>query len=188
MVVNLFKAADHVEFSSRLRSNSADQMPHSGLHSVTHGSLRRKARRRRGGLDHHRPHQCVCRTLYSLSNSLFLVTPFDVVKTRLQTQPSRPRLQLLFPDTCCQPIQSAPCVRKPLPFIRSMSSLAPSYPGEVVCIWKNGVFKTEQVNGFYDAVRHVWRAEGLRGLWKGAGTSLCVIISDFLVCCDDSDK
>lgn len=31
---------------------------------------------------------------------------------------------------------------------------------------------TERVNGFWDAVRHVFRAEGVRGLWKGAGTTL----------------
>jgi len=45
---------------------------------------------------------------------------------------------------------------------------------EVVCVWEGGVFKTERVNGFYDAIRHVWRAEGARGLWKGVGTSLII--------------
>jgi len=53
-----------------------------------------------------------------------------------------------------------------------MSSLSPPLSGEMVCIWQNGIFKTERVIGFYDAVRHVWRAEGMRGLWKGAGTTL----------------
>jgi len=43
-----------------------------------------------------------------------------------------------------------------------------------VCVWENGVFKTERVNGFLDAVKHVWRAEGVRGLWKGAGTTLVI--------------
>lgn len=43
---------------------------------------------------------------------------------------------------------------------------------EVVCVWDHGVFRTERVNGFLDAVKHVWRAEGIAGLWKGAGTTL----------------
>ena len=53
-----------------------------------------------------------------------------------------------------------------------MSSLARSIPQEIVCVWDHGVLRTERVNGFYDAVRHVWRVEGLKGLWKGAGTTL----------------
>ncbi|KAH8835897.1 mitochondrial carrier domain-containing protein [Flagelloscypha sp. PMI_526] len=99
------------------------------------------------------------------------MTPFDVVKTRLQTQPpahSQPRS--LFPKapiTCCQPPNVA-CVRK-------MSSLAHvSVSSDVVCIWDHGVFRTERVNGFSDAIRHVWRAEGFPGLWKGAGTTLLI--------------
>ncbi|KAJ7597098.1 mitochondrial carrier domain-containing protein [Mycena floridula] len=97
------------------------------------------------------------------------MTPFDVVKTRLQTQPPQP--QHLFPrhplKTCCQP--------NPVQCVRNMSSLARSLTHEeLVCVWENGVFKTERVNGFFDAVRHVWRAEGIRGLWKGAGTSLVI--------------
>ncbi|KAJ3506280.1 hypothetical protein NLJ89_g6962 [Agrocybe chaxingu] len=80
------------------------------------------------------------------------MTPFDVVKTRLQTQP---------PET-------PGC-------IRNMSSLAVrSLPTEVVCVWEAGFMKTERVNGFFDAVRHVWRAEGVRGLWKGAATTLVI--------------
>jgi solute carrier family 25, member 39/40 len=57
-----------------------------------------------------------------------------------------------------------------------MSSFARPMATEVVCVWEGGVFKTERVNGFYDAIRHVWRAEGARGLWKGVGTSLLVTI------------
>jgi len=100
------------------------------------------------------------------------MTPFDVVKTRLQTQPP-PRPQPLFPqpppNVCCQPSSSnAVCVRR-------MSSLArSSLEGDVVCIWDHGMFRTERVNGFFDAFRHVWRAEGMSGLWKGAGTSLLI--------------
>jgi len=41
-----------------------------------------------------------------------------------------------------------------------------------VCVWDHGVWRRERVNGFYDAVKHVVRAEGLRGLWKGAGTTM----------------
>ncbi|KAL0951104.1 hypothetical protein HGRIS_007841 [Hohenbuehelia grisea] len=99
------------------------------------------------------------------------MTPFDVIKTRLQTQP--PQHQPLFPrppqNSCCQPT-SAACVR-------NMSSLArplTTAGEELVCVWDHGVFRTERVNGFLDAVRHVWRAEGLKGLWKGAGTTLVI--------------
>ncbi|TFK77042.1 mitochondrial carrier [Pluteus cervinus] len=97
------------------------------------------------------------------------MTPFDVVKTRLQTQPPVPKR--LFPrpplNTCCQNPQLSSCTR-------GMSSLARPLAAEVVCVWEHGVFRTERVNGFLDAVRHVWRAEGLPGLWKGVGTSLVI--------------
>ncbi|KAJ7706111.1 mitochondrial carrier domain-containing protein [Mycena rosella] len=77
------------------------------------------------------------------------MTPFDVVKTRLQTQPVQ-------------------CIRK-------MSSLARPLAAEnLVCVWDHGFLKAEPVNGFSDAVRHVWRAEGMRGLWKGVGTTLVI--------------
>ncbi|KDQ63685.1 hypothetical protein JAAARDRAFT_29709 [Jaapia argillacea MUCL 33604] len=98
------------------------------------------------------------------------MTPFDVVKTRLQTQPARPPPQLFPrppPNTCCQPAH--------MPCVRNMSSLArPLVAEELVCVWDHGVFRTERVNGFYDAVKHVWRAEGVAGLWKGAGTTLLI--------------
>lgn len=94
------------------------------------------------------------------------VTPFDVVKTRLQTQP--PQQQPLFPrpppNTCCQSAHSVQCIRK-------MSSIARSFTSDV-CVWDAGVFRSERVNGFTGAIQHVWRAEGIRGLWKGVGTSL----------------
>ncbi|KAG7099277.1 hypothetical protein E1B28_001136 [Marasmius oreades] len=97
------------------------------------------------------------------------MTPFDVVKTRLQTQ--RPAPEPLFPrpppNMCCRPGQ--------LQCVRNMSSYARTLAGEeFVCVWENGVFKTERVNGFLDAIRHVVRAEGVRGLWKGAGTTLVI--------------
>lgn len=55
-----------------------------------------------------------------------------------------------------------------------MSSMAISRlsSSEIVCVWDRGVWRQERVNGFCDAVKHVVRAEGVRGLWKGAGTSL----------------
>lgn len=95
------------------------------------------------------------------------VTPFDVVKTRLQTQPP-PRPAPLFPN----PPPNMCCRASPATCVRNMSSLVSAVEGEVVCIWEQGVYRTERVNGFFDAVKHVWRAEGLAGLWKGAGTSL----------------
>ncbi|KIK94912.1 hypothetical protein PAXRUDRAFT_827523 [Paxillus rubicundulus Ve08.2h10] len=95
------------------------------------------------------------------------MTPFDVVKTRLQTQPKKPLLSHPPPNKCCQP-SSMPCVR-------NMSSFArPFTAEEVVCVYDHGVLRKERVNGFLDAVRHVVRAEGIRGLWKGAGTSLLI--------------
>ena len=58
-----------------------------------------------------------------------------------------------------------------------MSSLArAAQPEELVCVWDHGTLRTERVTGFADAVRKVWKAEGVRGLWKGAGTTLCVLL------------
>jgi len=98
------------------------------------------------------------------------MTPFDVVKTRLQTQlPPLVSSTRLPPSStlCCQP-SGKPCVR-------NMSSYArPLATEELVCVWENGILRAERVNGFSDAVRHVWRAEGMRGLWKGAGTTLLI--------------
>ncbi|TFY83582.1 hypothetical protein EWM64_g432 [Hericium alpestre] len=104
------------------------------------------------------------------------MTPFDVVKTRLQTQRPASSSGLPFPkpppNACCQPANT-PCVRGLN--ARAMSSLAAqAVQEEVVCIWDHGQLRKERVNGFSDAVLHVVRAEGLRGLWKGAGTSLVI--------------
>lgn len=54
-----------------------------------------------------------------------------------------------------------------------MSSLARAiHPEELVCLWDHGKLRAERVTGFADAVRKVWHFEGVRGLWKGAGTTL----------------
>lgn len=98
------------------------------------------------------------------------MTPFDVVKTRLQTQPPKAKSHQLF----ARPPQNACCQPNNVPCVRGMSSLAiPAFNrSEVVCVWDHGILRQERVNGFYDAVKHVVRAEGLRGLWKGAGTTM----------------
>ena len=108
------------------------------------------------------------------------MTPFDVVRTRLQTQlPVAKGVVPPLPDpsACCQP-GNAPCVRGvPKASHRYMSSLAAgrhALSEQIVCLWDGSIMRTEHVSGFRDAVEHVWRAEGLRGLWKGAGTSLYV--------------
>ncbi|KAF7306980.1 hypothetical protein MIND_00490800 [Mycena indigotica] len=95
------------------------------------------------------------------------MTPFDVVKTRLQTQQPLPVRARPLPNVCCQP-SNVQCVRQ-------MSTFARSFTAEqIVCVWDHGVFRAEPVSGFTDAVRHVWRAEGIRGLWKGVGTTLVI--------------
>lgn len=102
------------------------------------------------------------------------MTPFDVVKTRLQTQaPAGPSFRGSS-QLCCTP-SNAHCVR-------NMSSLARAASSEnVVCLWENGTLKTERVAGFSDAVAKVLRTEGVRGLWKGVGTTLFVFLSFFFV-------
>ncbi|KAF8741680.1 mitochondrial carrier family, partial [Rhizoctonia solani] len=120
------------------------------------------------------------------------VTPFDLIKTRLQTQPTatvapptlfpRPPLQAKagvssgLASSCCRP-SSLPCVR-------NISSLAAAYPSHasipghsesLVCLW-DGTWRTERVKGFWDAVVKVSRSEGIAGLWKGVGTSLTIAV------------
>ena len=60
-----------------------------------------------------------------------------------------------------------------------MSSLAISAfnRSDVVCVWDHGVLRQERVHGFYDAIKHVVRVEGLKGLWKGAGTTMFAFIA-----------
>lgn len=100
----------------------------------------------------------------SMATSLSM-TPFDVVKTRLQTQPKEPLFSRPPLNKCCQPSH--------IQCVRNISSLARPLE-EVVCVYDHGILRRERVNGFLDAIRHIWRHEGIRGLWKGAGTSLLI--------------
>ncbi|KAH7104147.1 mitochondrial carrier [Auriculariales sp. MPI-PUGE-AT-0066] len=114
--------------------------------------------------------------------TVLTMTPFDVVKTRLQTQPP-PAPQPLFPhppapSRCCQP-SGVPCVRQMSTY--AMRAAPPSYSSlaaaeEVVCLWDHGQMRSERVTGFTDAVSKVWRTEGTRGLWKGVGTSFVIAV------------
>lgn len=104
------------------------------------------------------------------------MTPFDVVKTRLQTQPVQEKS--LFPVRSTKPVCNSnieACARAGC--TRQMSSLARNMAREqllCVCVWDQGVARSERVTGFADAIRRVWHAEGVRGLWKGAGTGLVI--------------
>lgn len=105
--------------------------------------------------------------------TVLTMTPFDVVKTRLQTQPP-PRPAPLFPTPptasgCCQP-NGMPCVRPMSTYARAALS------DEVVCLWDHGHMRAERVTGFGDAIAKVWRIEGMRGLWKGVGTSFVIAV------------
>jgi len=120
------------------------------------------------------------------------MTPFDVIKTRLQTQPplSVTKPSLLFPippkGTCCQNTP-ANCVRSLHTFSLSpgshtMTSLWDVKPrvigdrSQTVCLWDGTRSTVQRVNGFWDAVLRVWTTEGYRGLWKGVGTTLLIAV------------
>ncbi|KAG8856352.1 hypothetical protein FRB96_006503 [Tulasnella sp. 330] len=130
------------------------------------------------------------------------MTPFDVIKTRMQTQPSSHSSssgagplasRLNTAAVCCQPAHStAPCIRSYSSLALSSSSNASSYsvasrfgfdfrpnghPAQVVCVWdRQGVKHSERVTSFWDAARKVWKMEGVRGLWKGVGTTLVIAV------------
>jgi solute carrier family 25 protein 39/40 len=95
----------------------------------------------------------------------FPVTPFDVVKTRLQTQ--LPEVKSLS--------SSAPFHAPSLAAnARHLSTLSGSIPQHLVnaYVLDHSIIKAERGSGFADAIKHVVRAEGVRGLWKGVGTSM----------------
>ncbi|KAF8311007.1 mitochondrial carrier [Clavulina sp. PMI_390] len=121
------------------------------------------------------------------------MTPFDVIKTRLQTQPvppsPLPRLRptsspLLFPrisePVCCQPSPDD-CVRRLHTF-----SLRPSkqshrwyqtaVQSQIICLWDGNTYQNRPVRGFRDAAWQIWRIEGSRGLWKGLGPTLAIAV------------
>jgi len=117
------------------------------------------------------------------------VTPFDVVKTRLQTQvPNQPTPGALqacsHPPhfTCSKNVSSL--ARRNItmaayssnfpppttPFFRP--SARPVPPEICVCLYEHGMVRSQRVAGFWDALLTVARYEGVRGLWKGLGTTL----------------
>ena len=118
------------------------------------------------------------------------VTPFDVVKTRLQTQlPHKPTPGAL--QTCSQPPHST-CSRNMSSLARrsiSMAAYSPCNPPTpitpffrpstwpvpsdiCVCLYEHGKMRSQKVAGFWNALFAVARYEGVRGLWKGLGTTL----------------
>ncbi|KAG8905645.1 hypothetical protein FRB99_008486 [Tulasnella sp. 403] len=136
-----------------------------------------------------------------------VVTPFDVIKTRLQTQPIKPASSSSVGSSqnpnvkatagnpvCCQPPTSnIPCVRQystlTIPssstsyvnrfeFRSNMNMWHSAAPRpQVVCLWDSeGIPRSERVTGFWDATLKVTRAEGVRGLWKGVGTTLVMAV------------
>ncbi|KAG6381225.1 hypothetical protein JVT61DRAFT_5628 [Boletus reticuloceps] len=93
------------------------------------------------------------------------MTPFDVVKTRLQTQPKESLLSRTVSTRCCQP-PNVPCVR-------NMSSLVHTFPAEkVVCVYDHGVLRRERVSGFLDAIRHCRESRGNKRVMEGCWNNL----------------
>jgi len=121
------------------------------------------------------------------------MTPFDVIKTRLQTQlPYTPAASTYKSPLFPKPSQNDCCQRNPLDCIRRSHSLtfSISHPqssraprpipvnssSQVVCLWDGSVIRAQRVNGFWDAAWRVWTVEGVAGLWKGLGTTLAIAV------------
>ncbi|QRW04819.1 DNA mismatch repair protein MutS [Ceratobasidium sp. AG-Ba] len=100
------------------------------------------------------------------------MTPFDLIKTRLQTQPTA----TVAPPTLFRgrpPLQSAKA--GPSSGLARVVVDRAAAADSVVCLW-DGTWRSERVKGFWDAVVKVSRAEGVSGLWKGVGTSLTIAV------------
>ncbi|KZO95004.1 mitochondrial carrier [Calocera viscosa TUFC12733] len=138
-----------------------------------------------------RPPSIRARTIAAASGALMTsltMTPFDVIKTRLQTQAqssSRAPPQRLFPHPPrpCPSCVPATC-QIPLHAARPLSSFSLSHTS-ASCTWDAGWVGAERVGGaaavvrvggFWDGVGKVARTEGVAGLWKGVGTTLLMSV------------
>ncbi|CAK4683907.1 hypothetical protein LEN26_001700 [Aphanomyces euteiches] len=106
----------------------------------------------------------------AMITSLF-VTPLDVAKVRLQAQQSNPRAKTVTPTSCLPTCKS-----------RSFSRFAPasttSSSSCLVCYRSLSVqcASTRRLHGTVDALRFVFRTEGLRGLFAGLPPTLMLAI------------
>jgi len=121
----------------------------------------------------------------SFTHSKCTVTPFDVVKTRLQTQTQNKKSQATFQT--CRHAPHVSCARSISSYAASISTSATassttsrlllgtskSLPEDLcLCFYEGNMMRTQRVTGFWDALIQVARFEGVRGLWKGVGTTL----------------
>jgi Mitochondrial carrier protein len=119
----------------------------------------------------------------SLTDFERAVTPFDVVKTRLQTQ--MPHKKSQANSQTCRHAPHISCTRSMSSYAASMSSSpatssklllgsgSKSLPEELcLCFYEGNTVRAQRVTGFWDALLQVARFEGVRGLWKGVGTTL----------------
>lgn len=136
------------------------------------------------------------------------MTPFDVLKTRLQTVQPQMRPEFRPPAECCQTVVVVPsrggeCATSTIPGARPSSALLRSSGGEVLMapagcyhpskwagIWGEaseaatfeqaigrGIpgglpLQAQKEGGFWSEIAAVRRETGVRGLWKGVGTTL----------------
>jgi solute carrier family 25, member 39/40 len=115
-----------------------------------------------------------------------VVTPFDVVKTRLQTQMPHKKSQATVQTcrhaphiSCTRSMSSYAASISPSPATSSSASKllvgtgSKSLPEDLcLCLYEGNAMRTQRVTGFWDALIQVARFEGVRGLWKGVGTTL----------------